>query len=120
MNPEVKEKWIKALRSGEYQQGRHGLRREDSTGNVSYCCLGVLCELYRVEKKRSTWTFIEHIWFSFMNEGSILPEKVMKWAGMDDPSGMFRRKTGPEDSLTSVNDSGKSFKQIARIIEKYF
>lgn len=35
---EFKEKWIAALRSGEYKQGRCQLEREGK-----YCCLGVAC-----------------------------------------------------------------------------
>lgn len=37
MPKEMKEKWVKALRSGEYTQGRGCLEM-----NGTYCCLGVL------------------------------------------------------------------------------
>ena len=40
MNPELKEKWVKALRSGEYKQTFGRLRQDNS-----YCCLGVLCKV---------------------------------------------------------------------------
>lgn len=37
-----KTKWIKALRSGEYKQGRSKLK--ERTGSITrYCCLGVAC-----------------------------------------------------------------------------
>jgi len=39
MDPELKRKWIKALRSGKYKQGRGQLWRKSDN---SYCCLGVL------------------------------------------------------------------------------
>lgn len=39
MKPEVKKKWVEALRSGKYQQGGGALRLGDR-----YCCLGVLAE----------------------------------------------------------------------------
>lgn len=39
MNPWVKKKWIKALRSGEYEQTQEYLATEEG-----YCCLGVLVE----------------------------------------------------------------------------
>lgn len=39
MNPEIKQNWLEALRSGKYQQGRGCLKQ----GN-KYCCLGVLCD----------------------------------------------------------------------------
>jgi hypothetical protein len=41
MNPKLKRKWIKALRSGDYPQGKGSLK--NSLG--SYCCLGVLAEI---------------------------------------------------------------------------
>lgn len=45
MKPEIAKMWTDALRSGKYKQGRHSLRRY-KWGEASYCCLGVLCELY--------------------------------------------------------------------------
>ncbi len=40
MNPEIKAKWVAALRSGQYQQGAEYLENDGR-----YCCLGVLCEV---------------------------------------------------------------------------
>ncbi len=40
MNKELKDKWINALRSGNYKQGLGRLKY-----NGEYCCLGVLCEI---------------------------------------------------------------------------
>jgi hypothetical protein len=42
MNAELKQKWIAALRSGDYEQARFDLVDRDRDGAVSYCCLGVL------------------------------------------------------------------------------
>lgn len=50
MDPELKAKWIAALRSGEYQQHRDGLTNYEGRRNgepASYCCLGVLCVVGR-------------------------------------------------------------------------
>lgn len=41
MKKDLKEKWIKALKSGEYEQGKHSLRSIYD----KYCCLGVLAHL---------------------------------------------------------------------------
>ena len=43
MTPELKTKWIEALRSGKYEQGKHYLKV-----NGKFCCLGVLCEVMEV------------------------------------------------------------------------
>lgn len=40
LNPEFKVRWLAALRSGEYKQGKDYLRKNDS-----FCCLGVACNL---------------------------------------------------------------------------
>ena len=50
MNPKVKKKWLKALRSGKYKQGKERLR-ETTEGKQEYCCLGVLSDIHREETK---------------------------------------------------------------------
>lgn len=44
MDPKVKTRWVKALRSGKYRQGSRTLREDTQTG-PRYCCLGVLLEV---------------------------------------------------------------------------
>lgn len=41
MDAGLKTKWIEALRSGNYQQGRGTLKDEEGR----FCCLGVLCDV---------------------------------------------------------------------------
>jgi len=41
MNPRIKQRWLDALRSGEYKQTMENL--QDMNG---FCCLGVLCDLH--------------------------------------------------------------------------
>ena len=40
-------KWIEALRSGKYQQGRFMLH----SANHRFCCLGVACDLFAKERE---------------------------------------------------------------------
>ena len=40
MKAELKQKWVDALRSGDYEQGKGAL-----LASGKYCCLGVLCEV---------------------------------------------------------------------------
>lgn len=51
MDSIVKRKWIEALRSGEYSQGKESLR----DGNGNYCCLGVLAEIQGVPREKTTF-----------------------------------------------------------------
>src|SRR4051812_18230243 len=45
MDTEVKGRWIDALESGDYEQGRSLLAIVADDGKRKYCCLGVLCEV---------------------------------------------------------------------------
>lgn len=46
MDPELKKKWVEALRSGDYEQGETRLY----TGSTNqFCCLGVLCKVVGLE-----------------------------------------------------------------------
>src|SRR5690242_16385148 len=51
MNQDIKKKWVDALKSGEYTQGQFVLRSFEDT----YCCLGVLCDLYAKETGKGNW-----------------------------------------------------------------
>lgn len=110
MKKAIADKWVKALRSGDYKQGRGKLRH-----NGNFCCLGVLCNLHAqahpkiaAQQGRANW---------YMGENTELPSEVMYWAGMNDASGYFDNKT--KDSLIDLNDAeGYSFVQIADVIDK--
>jgi len=41
MDKALKAKWLKALRSGKYKQGKYRLRNNRD----EFCCLGVLCDV---------------------------------------------------------------------------
>ena len=44
MKKSIKAKWVRALRSGKYKQGRKMLVQDTDCGKA-YCCLGVLCDI---------------------------------------------------------------------------
>jgi len=60
MEASLKAKWIEALRSGKYKQGRWALRTRSGkykqgrwalrTKSDDFCCLGVLCDISGVSK----------------------------------------------------------------------
>lgn len=96
MDAELKQKWIAALRSGDYAQGTHALR----TPSGRMCCLGVLCvvaqiDLDDVEKKFGTLSLT----YPPSDAGLIDPDEATKLSRMND-------------------DRGASFPEIADYIEK--
>lgn len=104
MKKEIADKWVAALRSGQYKQGREYLRRGDQ-----YCCLGVLCEVVEVE---ATETYPH---FSYDGLMTFLPEVAQKRSGMKSRDGSL---AGATECLAQLNDSGSTFNEIADLIEK--
>jgi hypothetical protein len=46
MDSKLKKRWVEALRSKKYKQGRSYLKNTETVnGTPKYCCIGVLCEL---------------------------------------------------------------------------
>lgn len=110
MKPEIKEKWLAALRSGKYEQGNHQLR----DGNA-FCCLGVLADIYSKETG-AEWKPDSTGGFRIEEDNGILPYCIYRWAGLNcgNPWIIDGNNT---NSLSSLNDNGMSFKEIANIIE---
>lgn len=115
---ENREKWLTALESGEYKQTTGQLRAKERN-SYGYCCLGVLCNLNK--DKENSW------------DGTLFISKNLNY----DPSDIFSDKehehdTMPPDSfletvkvntnladdLATMNDSGKTFKEIAAFLRK--
>jgi hypothetical protein len=108
----VVSRWVKALRSGEYKQGKEWLHQKNDRGQDRFCCLGVLCDL-AVKAKVISAPVADNEVFIYDKEDTHLPPKVRKWAGIKTPNGDFEFG----DSLAEVNDDGKKFTTIAKIIE---
>lgn len=108
--------WTDALRSGDYEQGRHAL-----TSEGDYCCLGVACELAVkagvIKPCRAD---------TYEGEGATLPLPVQVWLGLADCAGETKDhiEYGPPEGqlaaggLTELNDAaGYTFQQIADVID---
>lgn len=74
LDPEFKKKWIEALRSGKYKQGRHCLGDSER----GYCCLGVASLIVgdRFPAKRTTPIFSQNLpsCLKIRADGSVSPE----------------------------------------------
>jgi len=118
MNKNIKTKWVKALRSGNYKQGKNSLAKVNKLGNVKYCCLGVLCDLYLKEHKQK-WNPVNEdndLSIGRKKETAVLPLNVRKWAGLD--SNPILQSNN--ETLASMNDDGFTFKKLADAIENEF
>ena len=109
MKKEIADKWVAALRSGEYKQGRGQLRK-----GKYFCCLGVLCNLHAESHLDIAAKQMRPS--RYMGHGGVLPQAVMEWSGVDAANGRL-----PDGSLLDEhNDTGASFAKIATLIEKHW
>lgn len=105
-------KLIDALRSGKYRQGRFALRPGDGS---TYCCLGVACDLYRLECGGEWAEHSDPIKFEGLED--VLPDVVMGWLGCAH-GGFEITIDGERDILSELNDAGYSFGAIADALEQ--
>ncbi len=117
MNNEVKQKWLTALRSGEYKQCKGALCRTDFEGNLGYCCLGVLTDIY-IKETNKTWikAMDSILGIKDINdrlEAAWLNEDVQEW------SGLLASPTVDGVKLALLNDNLHPFTEIADLIENH-
>lgn len=114
MNTEIKQKWVAALRSGNYNQGVNTLRK----GN-NFCCLGVLCDVVDPKGWKESQLFKTSKKYGYgINEvTSTLPYEIMQFAGLTDrnPTLTFDDK---DLMVSQLNDKGITFEEIANLIEE--
>jgi hypothetical protein len=104
LKKKVKTKWVNALRSGKYRQGKGHLCEFNSKGRLRHCCLGVLGNIVGVDNES-------------MN-GWSMPSDIA-WEGIFTKA--FKKDSVGNISfnhLARLNDNKKSFKYIANWIEK--
>jgi len=107
MKTQILKKWVKALTSGKYKQGRLALKTKEGR----YCCLGVLCDLHAKETGGKWEDPTQYQHFSYFGTSGILPNKVMKWAGLKHSDPVLQNCCASD-----LNDQGKRFKTIAKLI----
>ena len=121
MNSDIKAQWVTALRSGQYLQGT-GRLRCSTPERDRYCCLGVLCELAVQASAIPPAEFPDESDFdsyAYAGSKSYLPLRVQDWSGLFNFSGGY--KVGrTQHFLSEDNDNGKTFDDIADIVEQCF
>lgn len=120
MKKNIAMKWVKALRSGKYKQGRDRLRTE----NNKFCCLGVLCNLHA--QAHPGFAARQRKVASYDGSHATVGPNVRGWAGLATSDGDFNRneveglpRNWSTDSLIELNDVKLwNFERIATFIEK--
>jgi hypothetical protein len=102
MKKSLKDKWIAALRSGDYQQCQGYLQR-----NGRFCCLGVLCDIV----DRDGWIVMDGTGVAMSRHGRQQVDEIIFAAnGLSDYESMV---------LVGMNDSeAASFLEIADWIQQ--
>ena len=108
---------VKALRSGEYHQGKGQLVDDDD----NFCCLGVACNISKTDLQ---WEKISGPLWVIGNATITLPKKIRDEFGFCSLTGRRRDNkfltinNQQYLSLVIANDQGCSFDQIADYIEE--
>jgi predicted aminopeptidase len=113
MKKNIKKAWLKALRSGEYNQG-FGKLCQTIDGVDFYCCLGVLSNecldgyWSKDDEDSATWYF--HDVYTKGDSAFTLPHIITKDLKITEEKWM--------DILSEMNDFGQTFEEIAYWIEE--
>ena len=124
MDSNLKQKWVRALRSGKYTQATGALRTDDG-----FCCLGVLCDVYDSDKWKTKedkdkdderWSYADEGDNYLYDTKEVLPVHITRIARLaaqspEVPYGI----EGEMKSLASLNDGGATFTEIADLIETH-
>lgn len=119
MKPKIKAIWLEALRNPILKQGRYCLRE----GNT-FCCNGLLVELFRKSKAnvdKLDWELEGFLSKSYRFAGSLvtIPLPVLQWSGLQ--SGfLWIEYKGRFMRLDQVNRLGVSYAELADLIEAQF
>lgn len=116
MDDDLKAKWVSALRSGEFLQGREHLHNEGA-----YCCLGVLCKISGADMSKG-----ERVVEYKDGEGIAEPTAFIDEAHWTEEEELTPRlleyfgiSSGVETKLIRMNDDGMGFVAIADWIETH-
>lgn len=104
MNTDLKARWVAALRSGKYKQGKSALQTWDG----KFCCLGVLCDLIDPEGWELRSTFCALYNYKTDTRTGFLPDSLGLAIGLGEEF---------QSRLSQLNDGNETFEKIARIIE---
>lgn len=134
MNPEIKQKWVDALRSGKYAQTQGVLCNGNGIDGEpgSFCCLGVLADILGQEWiKDSSYNRSIPVYGFICSENELnengdrgglntaeLPDSILEQTGLKGPivGKLMLMNDGQQNELHNIEP--QSFDQIADYIEE--
>ena len=146
MKPEVKQQWIKALRSRKYRKGNSIYLHTKQNHSSKFSALGVLTDLYMKEKEHQ-WNYVldkhydeedvpVYVGLSSSKQIAVdnevrgkLSPLVMRWAGLEDSVATLpnlsnlrvdQREEIQKMGATVVALDEMQFSKLALIIEKAY
>jgi len=120
MKRSFRDEWVQRLRSGEYEQARCVLKNKDG----AYCCLGVAGDVIDSDN----WSKVTHpVWvitpphpdrdyvqaFAFLSDNNEEALELLPY----DVASKYGLPRYLQEELSELNDSGKTFSEIADWIE---
>ena len=124
-------RWVEALKSGNYQKGTGYLRRGDS-----FCCLGIACTILSNESLHISTNPLDPQIYHYNAHHKSLPFVIQQMLGLRTQMGHFRldelsaptlEKIGAllphhawhtEVKLAAINDATNDFDLIIQILEE--
>lgn len=108
MDPEIKAKWVEALRSGEYEQTTEILHSKKG-----FCCLGVLLDI----SKKGRWNPNDsgEYLFDELDEGCVI--KCDGDLGLQRE--LFKISANEERILVAMNDGGTAINSELKELANY-
>ena len=113
MKPEIKQKWVTALRSGNYKQGYFKLKTNDC-----FCVIGVLCDILKNELN-ANWNSYDVFTIGDFSSDTSLSPSFLLYCGFTSFNDLVL-DLGSENyiSLLHLNDVHKfPFSKLADLIE---
>lgn len=109
MRKEIADLWVRELESGAWEQGKYFLEHSNT-----YCVFGILTNI------AATQGICSHDGKNigtFDGVMQLAPESVVQWAELKSNNGELSQY---KYSLAELNDKGKSFKELAKIIKENY
>ncbi len=125
LNVKIKNKWVAALRSGKYTQGKGQLCEYQGTSDkgvceYNHCCLGVLAHLCGVENEKMSVNGFGLLDASMKAEiGTDKLDKIILEVEVQDKLAKFNDGARPSHGFIVPEVKPRSFKWIASYIERY-